>query len=228
MDRKKLLESVSIFGGLGERELDLLLECTTTKQVEAREVLFHKGDPGNQLYGILSGRLKVMATGTDGKDVVFGLMGPGEVIGEIALMDTNPRSATVVALEDSRLLTLHRRDLIPLLERHPKVAIHLAAVLAARLRRLSQHTEDNYFLTLAARTARKLVELEVEYGRVEGKPFELRLPQQELADMVGTTRESINKQLRDWEDQGLVALGRARVTILDRETMESIANLPSL
>jgi CRP-like cAMP-binding protein len=228
MDRRRLLESVSIFDGLAQRELDLLLECTTTKHLGAKEVLFHKGDPGNQLFGILSGRLKVMATGCDGKEVVFGLMGPGEVIGEIALMDSNPRSATVAALEDSRLLTLHRRDLIPFLERHPSVAIHLAAVLAARLRRLSQHTEDTFFLTLAARTARKLLELEVEYGKVEGKPFELRLPQQELADMVGTTRESINKQLRDWEQHGLVALGRARVTILDHEAMEAIANLISV
>ena len=134
----------------------------------------------------------------------------------------------MVALEDSSLLTLHRRDLVPFLERHPSVAIHLAGVLAARLRRLSQYTEDTFFLTLAARTARKLIELEIEYGRVEGKPFELRLPQQELADMVGTTRESINKQLRAWEQHGLVALGRARVTILDHEAMESVASLISV
>ncbi len=224
MDRKQLLASVSIFDSLEDRELDLLLQVTATRRIDAKEVLFRKGDPGKQLYGVLSGRLKVLATGKDGKELVFGVMGPGEVIGEVSLMDEDARSATVVALEKCELLTLHRRELIPFLQRHPKVAIHLAGVLARRLRRLSEHTEDAVFLPLPSRMAKTLLALADSYPSAEeGGPIDIRLAQQDLADMVGTTRESVNKQLRAWEDEGTVALKRARVIVLDRDGLESIA-----
>lgn len=111
------------------------------------------------------GRLKASAAGADGKEVVFGLMDPGEVIGEIALLDSEPRSATVVAMEDSQLLCLDRRDFLPFLEKHPSVAIELAAVLALRLRRLSEVMEDTLFLALPSRLAKKILDLANAYGR---------------------------------------------------------------
>lgn len=228
MDRRELLSSVSIFASLGESEIDKLLQVTTTKRLDTKEVLFRKGDPGKQLYGILSGRLKVMATAADGKELVFNLMGPGELIGEIALMDSDVRSATVVAVEPSELLTLHRRELFPFLECHPKVAIHLAAVLAGRLRRLSEHTEDALFLPLPSRMAKTLVALVASYGHEGEGAVDIRLAQQDLADMVGTTRESVNKQLRAWEEEGLVTLKRARVRVNDPEALRVIAGFPGL
>jgi CRP-like cAMP-binding protein len=226
MDRRELLSSISIFSSLGERELDVLLDVTTTKRVAKKELLFRKGDPGNQLYGVLSGRLKVMATGKDGRELVFGVMSPGEVIGEIALIDSEPRSATVVALERSELLTLHRRELIPFLERHPKVAIDLAAIMSKRLRRLSEQAEDLIFLPLPSRMAKTLLTLMDKYGTDAATgPVDIRLAQQDLGDMVGTTRESINKQLRAWESDDIVELKRARITVLDRDALEAIADL---
>jgi CRP-like cAMP-binding protein len=227
MDRRELLESVSIFSSLGQREIDGLLEITTTRRLAAKELLFRKGDPGNQLYGVLSGRLKVMATGRDGKEFVFGVMGPGEVIGEIAMMDSDVRSASVVALEQAELLILHRRELIPFLERHPKVAIHLAGVLAGRVRRLSAYAEDSIFLPLPSRMAKTLLALVESYetGGQRSGPIDIPLAQQDLADMVGTTRESVNKQLRVWEEAGIVELRRARVVVLEREALEDSAGL---
>lgn len=225
IDRRQILASIPIFAGLSESELDSLLEVTTTKRLAAKDVLFRKGDPGNQLYAVLKGRLKILATGADGKEVVFGIDGPGKVIGEIALMDSNPRSATVVAMEACELLTLHRRDLIPFLEKHPKVTIELAGVLAARLRKLSEHTEDALFLTLPSRLAKTLLQLSATYGQEtgDGLLINVRLPQQDLADLVGTTRESVNKQLRSWEEEGLVKLERTRITILERDGLEQSA-----
>ena len=229
MDRRALLSGVSIFASLDERELDALIQVTTTRRVAAKEVLFRKGDPGNQLYGVMSGRLKVMATGKDGKELVFGVMGAGEVIGEIAIVDSEPRSATVVALEASELLTLHRRELLPFLERHPKVAIQLAAVLARRVRRLSAYAEDSIFLPLPARMAKTLLALAASYGAAgTSGPIDIRLAQQDLADMVGTTRESVNKQLRAWEEEAIVQLRRARVIVVDRAALESISELVEL
>jgi len=230
MDRRKLLASVSLFSSLDEKELELLLGTTTTKRLKAKEVLFRKGDPGNQLYGILSGSLKVMATGTDGKDVMFTLMGPGEVIGEISILDGGERSASAAAVEPTELMTLHRRELIPFLEQHPAATIGLASVLAARVRRLSERAEDRQTMPLPARMAKRLISLADQYGKhpIVGGPVEIRLPQQDLADLVGTTRESVNKQLRAWQDQGIVELGRGRVVLKRPKDLESVVAMHEL
>ncbi len=227
LDRRSILASVPLFADLGQRELDALLAATTTKRLAAREELYHKGDPGNQLYAVMSGRLKAAAAGAEGKEVVFSIMGPGEVIGEIALLDSKPRSATVEAMEPSELLTLHRRDFLPVLERHPRVALQLATVLAGRLRRLSELTEDTLFLTLPSRLAKKLLSLAAEYGKPdpEGVRIDVRLPQGELGEMVGTSRESINKLLRAWTAQGLVSVDRGFLVLRKRDALEALANL---
>ena len=215
MDRRELLGSVSIFSSLNADELDQLLAATTTKRLEPKQTLFRKGDPGNQLYGILSGSLKIMTTGTDGKDVMFNLMGPGEVLGEIALLD---------AVEKTELLTLDRRELIPFLERHPRATIGLASVLAARVRKLSERTQDRQTMPLPGRIAKRLLSLSEQHGKrpIVGGPVEVRLPQQDLADLVGTTRESVNKQLRAWEDAGIVELGRGRVVLKQPEALDAV------
>lgn len=227
MDRRELLGNVSLFSSLEDKELDLLLSATTTKRLKPREVLCRKGDPGNQLYGILSGSLKVTTTGTDGKDVMFGLMGPGEVIGEIALFDGEVRSATVTAVEATELLTLHRRELIPFLEKNPKAAIGLASVLAARVRQLSDRAEDRQTMPLPGRIAKRLLMLSKQYGKrpIVGGPVEVRMPQQDLADLVGTTRESVNKQLRAWEEEGIAQLGRGRVVLKKAKSLEDVTAL---
>ena len=227
VDRRRLLANVSIFSSLDERSLDALVRATSTRRLDTGEVLFRKGEPGRQLYGVLTGRLKASAAGADGKEIVFSVCDPGEVIGEIALLDSNPRSATIVALEPSLLLVLDRRDFLPFLERHPRVAIELAELLAARLRRLSELAEDSVLLALRARLAKKLVSFSRRYGRPtpEGVQIDLPFSQQELGDMVGTSRESINKQLRAWQEEGLLVSSRGRITLRDAAALEALARL---
>jgi CRP/FNR family cyclic AMP-dependent transcriptional regulator len=227
MDRRDLLARVSIFSFLEKRELDLLVKATTTKRLKPKDVLCRKGDAGHQLYGILSGSLKVTTTGSDGKDVMFGLMGPGEVIGEIALLDGERRSATVSAVEKTELLTLDRRELLPFLEANPRVAIGLARVLAGRVRQLSDRAEDRQTMPLPGRIAKRLLALSEQYGKrpIVGGPVEVRMPQQDLADLVGTSRESVNKQLRAWEEEGILELGRGRVVLKQPASLEAVTAL---
>jgi CRP-like cAMP-binding protein len=227
MDRRKLLASVSIFSSMSDDELDLLLRATTTKKLDARQTLFRKGDAGNQLYAIASGSLKVMATGADGRDVLFTLLGAGDVIGEISILDGGERSASAVAFEPTELLVLHRRELIPFLEQHPHIAIGLAGVLAAMVRRLSERAEDRQTMPLAGRMAKRLLALAEQHGQrpIVGGPVEIRLPQQDLADLVGATRESVNKLLRGWEEQGIVGLGRGRVVLKRPADLEAIVSI---
>ena len=226
-EKRRLLASVPLFSSLEERDLDALLAVTTTKRLAAREELFHKGDPGEQLYVVVSGRLKAKAEGADGKEVIFSLMGAPEVIGEIALLDSNPRSATVEALEASELLALDRRDFLLVMERHPKVAIRLASILAGRLRRLSDLTEDTAFLTLPSRLAKKLLSLAESDGvsTPEGTRIRIRLPQSELGELVSTSRESVNKLLRAWVQEGVVGIDRGFITLRKRRSLEALSDL---
>lgn len=227
LDRRQLLAGLALFEDLGPREIDELLAITTTRKLDARDTLVRKGDPGDQLFAVVEGSLKAVSSGADGKEIVFSLMEPGETIGEISILDAEPRSATVVALEPTVLLGLHRRDLLPFLERNPQVTIRIAGLLARRLRRLSEHLEDASFLTLASRLAKKLLRLKESFGRTtpEGVRIGLRLPQQELGELVGVGRESVNKQLRSWAQQGLVQFEGGYLTILDLRALEAVANL---
>jgi CRP/FNR family cyclic AMP-dependent transcriptional regulator len=227
VDRKELLRSVPIFSSLSDRELDLLLTYTTTKRLKKRAFLCRRGDPGLQLFALMEGRLRVVGEGGEGREVVFNFLDPGDVIGEISILDSQPRSASVEAVEDSLLLSLHRRDLLPFFERNPKAALKLAGVLATHVRRLSELVEDTVFLGLPSRLAKKLLSLAQRYGKEtpEGVLIDLKLPQHELGELVGTSRESINKQLRQWGEEGLVSVERGYVTLRDRERLESLARL---
>jgi len=226
LDGRAMLGSIGIFEGLSKREIDALHAVTSTKRLRAHEVLFRKGDPGSALYAVLRGRLRVFTTSADAKEVVFRFLEPGDVLGEVALFDAQVRSATVEAMEASDLLTLQRRDLLPFLDSHPRVAIKLAAVLARSLRELSQRVEEELSLTIPMRLARKLLALTRSHGRPEpggGTRIDQRLPQHVLGELVGATRESVNKQMRQWVGQGAIKLDGRFVIVLNPAVLATTA-----
>ena len=225
--RRELFARVPMFERLAPHELDALLAVSHARTLAAGAELFHKGDRGMQIFVILRGRLKVVTTSAEGDDIVFGIMDPGEVFGELALLaDTGGvRTATVVAMDDCELLVLDRREFVPFLRAHPDAAIRLLETLAERLRRISEFVEDTMFLNLPSRLAKKLLALAEAYGKEspEGLWIDLEVSQEELGDFVGTTRESINKQLRSWADEGIASMGGGFVTIRDEAALRQIA-----
>ncbi len=224
--KRELLARVPLFQGFGPRELDALVPAARPVTIAARQELFHKGDAGSQLYVVIDGRLKAFTTSPEGDDVVFNVMGPGEVIGEVALFSESPRSATVRAIERCELLVLDRRDFLAFLKRSPDAAVRLLSVLAERLLRVSEFVEDVQFLNLPVRLAKKLVLFAGRYGRdAEGGAvkIDLKLSQEEWGDLVGTTRESINKQMRAWGDEGLIRIDAGYITLLQPEAIERLA-----
>ncbi len=227
IDARTLLSGISLFEGFSPRELERLLALTTIKRLRPGQLLCRKGEPGVQVYGVLTGRLRVVSEGADGKEVILNVVGPGEVIGDIALIDTQPRSATVEAIEPSELVCLHRRDLLPFLHQNPKAAIRLAVGLARRVRALSAVVEDALLLAIPARLAKKLLALAQTYGKPVpgGTRIELRLPQHQLGEMIGATRESVNKTLRRWVEQGSISVDRGYVTIQDPAALESAVRM---
>ena len=229
-DKTKILSRVALFAELPESSLAALAEITGTRSLRPKEELFHKGDEANELYVVVSGHLKITTTSSDGNDLMFGVAGPGEVCGEIALLTQWPRTATVSALEATSLLAIGRRQLHALLHEQPEVGIALLSVVATRVATLSRLLEDTQFLNLPIRLARKLR----DFGAIHGKrrrddppgvvTIDLKLSQEEWGDLVGTTRESINKQFRAWSDAGLISIRAKVVTILDPTEISRLAD----
>ena len=225
-DRTRVLARLAPFAGLDERALDELAGVTQLRRLRAGEGLFHKGDEGGDVYVILRGRVKAFATGPDGDDIVFRYMGPGELVGELAALAEGQRTASNVAVEDCELLMIQKRELLPLLRRQPEIAIRLLAALAARMIRLSESLEDNNFRPVSVRLAKCLLGFADRWPRPTahgGVRIDLRLPQSELGDLVGATRESVNKLVRQWTLEGILEMRDGSVTIKDRPALEALA-----
>jgi CRP/FNR family transcriptional regulator, cyclic AMP receptor protein len=224
--KRELLARVPLFTGFAPRDLDALVPSARPVTVAARHEVFHKGDAGSQLYVVIDGRLKALTTSPEGDEVVFNVMGPGEVFGEVALLSESPRSATVRAIERCELLVLDRRDFLAFLKRNPDIALRMLTLLVERLVRASELVEDVQFLNLPVRLAKKLTLLSERYGRDAGGgavKIDLKLSQEEWGDLIGTTRESVNKQMRAWGDEGLIRVDAGYVTLLRPEAIESLA-----
>jgi CRP-like cAMP-binding protein len=223
--RRELLAKASLFSKLSDRELDALVQVSRVEKLRARQELCHKGDPGSQVYLISKGRLKATTTSAEGGEVVFSIMAPGEVCGELALLCGGRRTATITAIDDAELIVLDRREFLPFLRAQPEAAIKLLEVLAERQLRLSELVEDTTFLNLPARLAKKLVSLSRAYGREtpDGIRIDLKLSQTEIGDLVATSRESINKQIKSWSEDGLASMKAGIVTIHRIDDLEALA-----
>jgi CRP/FNR family transcriptional regulator, cyclic AMP receptor protein len=227
MNKRELLTRHYLFQDLPEDVIDRLLRMTVTRKVEASETIFSKGDEGDTLFGVLSGKVRISVTSATGKAVVFNIMEIGDVFGEIALLDGLQRTADATAMEATELLMIHRRDFMALLEREPRLSIHLLRLLCERLRWTSDQIEDAVFLSLPARLAKKLISLSDIYGMPHlggGVRINLELPQHELGNMMSTSRESINKHLQTWRRRGWIDLQRKSIIIRDRPALQEIVD----
>lgn len=216
-----MLKKIPLFSGLSEAELDLLADATSRRAFARGMIIFHKDSPGQTLYIIESGKVRIFILSESGQEISINVYGPGEVFGEMALLDSLPRSAGAVVLEDAVTLTLHRDDFLRLIREHPEMAMSIMKVLSRRVRYVTMYAESLAFLDVFGRVAAKLVELADRYG-VEGEGVEiaLRLTQGELASWIGASRESVNKVLGAFRDQGLIDLEGQRITILDRRELK--------
>jgi CRP/FNR family cyclic AMP-dependent transcriptional regulator len=160
--------------------------------------IFSKGDPGNSLVAVLDGCVRISVPTADGREVVLSIVQPGEIFGEMGLLDGQPRSADAIAVYDSELMVIDRRDFVPFMRSQPDVPIQLIAILCGRLRRTNEQVEEAMFVSLAVRLAKALLRV-AQIGAEEIRPVEVSITQRELGEMTGFSRENTNKQLRAWE-----------------------------
>jgi CRP/FNR family transcriptional regulator, cyclic AMP receptor protein len=211
-----VLRSVSIFVDVPTSELDTLAAGLRRRRYARGQVIFTQGDPGNNLCIIEEGRVRIVVGSDEGKELVLRVLGPGDVLGELALLDGEPRSADAVAQEACQLLLLQRSDFLEFVEARPKVAMALLAALSRKVRLTTRQAQDVAFLDVPARLARTVLEqAKADNG---GAPV-CRLTQSELAGMVGATRESVNKWLGYYERQGMIRRQRGAVTILKPDAL---------
>ena len=189
----------------------------SVRKLEKNEVLFQKGDEGDGLYSVISGAIRISSLSSGGKEASFNIMRPGDVFGEIALLDGRERTADAMAIESSTLSFLQRAKFKLLLASEPEFALRLTGILCNRIRRMSSLIEDFLLLDIGARLARQLV---LACGDEDSAT--VQLSQENLAQFLGTSRVTVNKHLQEWQKQGWIALGRSKVRILDRSALEEV------
>ena len=211
------LATIPLFSGLPPEELERFAELTRERSYPKGSVILFQDDPGDSLFVLRDGRVKVVLIGEDGREVILGVLEPGAHFGELALIDDQPRSAHVIAMEDAQLLVLRREDFRRRVEANPTVAWALLTELSRRLRRADVKIGGLVLLDVPGRIARLLLDLADETG---SEQIEKPLTHQTIAQMIGASRETVSRAMKEFQDAGLIRVERRRISIGDREALE--------
>ncbi|KRE42463.1 Crp/Fnr family transcriptional regulator [Knoellia sp. Soil729] len=205
---------------LSEADRRLVLSLAHRRRFARGEVLFHEGDPADSLHFIAEGRVMARRTTEAGDSVAFRVIGRGRALGDVSVSSSNARrSSTIVALEATTTLSVGFEEFRRLCAAHPGIQQHLATLLSARVRRLSDQLLDAFFLPSDRRVVRRLLDLCDQYAESADQQVLVPLTQSDIAELSGATRPTTNRVLRGLESDGLVRLGRGRVLVLDRDTL---------
>jgi CRP/FNR family cyclic AMP-dependent transcriptional regulator len=222
------LSAVPLFGGLDEEGLASLIRGMRIRKFRRGETVFHVGDPGDALFIVMAGSIKITLPADTGDEAILATLRPGDFFGELALLDGAPRSATAIAIEATETYILPRDRFRDLIATEPIMREALLATLAAEVRRLTHHVEELHFLDITGRLASRLSRLANESGATALPDGSIRLPgpltQGDLAAMIGCTRQSVNKLLGMFTDDGLIRLERDRIVVLDLDGLNHAAH----
>jgi CRP-like cAMP-binding protein len=228
VDVELLRQRSMIFAALSDTDASKIIQLGRVVQHPARHIVFQVGESGDHLLVLLEGRVKVSLTSAEGKEAILSILEPGDVMGEMALFDGETRSATLTTMQACSFLVLWRRDFLPFLERNPHVSLELLAGLSRRLRATNNLVGNLSFLNLPARLARILINLGQQYGKLTdaGIVIGLKLSQEEIGNLVGVSRESVNRQIRLWVESGVLDYAHGTLVlkssdVLFRESLNS-------
>src|SRR6185436_9749042 len=215
-----------LFAALDDESANALMKSMTTSRLERGDVLFREGDQGNRLYVIGEGKIKLGLTSVDGRENLLAILSPGEMFGELSLFDPGPRTATATAVAETQLIELGHDDLNTFLAGRPAVASSMLAALARRLRRTNDSLADLVFTDVPGRVAKALLDLSNRFGRPaeDGILVAHDLTQEEIAQLVGASRETVNKALADFASRGWIKLEARAVVLMDVERIRGRAH----
>src|SRR6266436_8067557 len=220
----QLLTNCTLFAGLSADERAAVVALARIRTFNAGETIFSIGSPGEQMMALLSGAIRISVTSSDGKELLLAIIQPGEVFGELAILDNKERSADAVAETACTVAMLDRRDILSFFERNPSAWPNLVKVLCQRLRHTDQVFAEVALLQLPAKLAKSMLRLlDLDGTFAPRKTPIIRYSQRELANMVGGTRESVNRCLRNWQRNGIVQITEGSIIITNRPALEQMA-----
>ncbi len=219
--RRRALTGTQIFQSLQPAELEAVLARATPRRIARGEIIRRRGDAGTGMAIIVNGRVRISLVSEDGREVTLTVLGPGEVLGEMTLLDGGECSADATAQEDCTLLMIERMQFLRLLKSNSELCLQLLSVLFQRLRRANMALEDMALLDLSTRLGRLLLRLSGDYGIVtpRGTRIEVKLSQKDLSSLAGASREKVNRQLRQWEQDGIIGKDNGRLLILKPQAL---------
>jgi len=220
--RRQLLSKHFLMSSMPEQALDELVKFSTVARFEPHQDIFNKGDPGDCLYGVLSGRVRIYSTSAEGSEIMLNVMEAGELFGEIALLDGRPRTASAAAMERADLLRIHRDHFLPYVKANPDMIVGMLSLVCDRLRWTSSTIEDAAFLSFPARIAKRLLFLVDHHRRPEERDITVPISQHDLGQMVGARRETVNKQLALWRAAGILDTGRGALVIRNLDALREL------
>ncbi len=218
----EFLATIPLLSGLGAVELQRFADDARERNYAKGTVILFEDDPGDSLFIVRGGQVKVVLVGEDGREVILGMLGVGAHFGELSLIDSRPRSAHVIAVEDSQLIVLRREDFRRRVEESPAVAWALMQELSRRLRRADEQIGSLVLLDVDGRIARLLLNAAGEGG---GARIERRLTHQTIAQMIGASRETVSRAMREFQDRKLITVVRRQISIADRAGLEALAQV---
>lgn len=224
---REALKALSFLGGLPDPMLDQLAARAHVKRYRKGDTIFERDGAGESLMIVLSGRAKISNITSDAREIVLNFLGKGDVIGEIAILDGAPRTASAIAIEETETLIIYRRDLLPALLKNPDAMLELIKVLCEKLRATSAIVEENT-LPMAARAAAGLLRLADQHGRMVkgGTLIDLKLSQRDLGSYLGLSRENVSRQLGLFRDIGLLRIDGPQIHILDSDALRRYCEEP--
>jgi CRP-like cAMP-binding protein len=220
---RTVIERNRLFRGLPSATLDRIAALAMRRAYGRGETIFAQSDPGDGLYGVVTGRVRISASAPDGKELFLNIMEPGDTFGEIALLDGRQRTASASATVPTEVLVILRDQFFALLRREPELVSHLLELLCQRLRWISGLTGESALLPVPARLARRLLSLGKLHGQASAKGIRLSISQEEMGRFVGLSRQIVNQHLQHWKAQRWVGLGRGSITILEPDALQDIA-----
>ena len=218
---QEMLRRAPLFHGVGENDVQALIGQFEILEAPAGTVLFREGEPGEHLYVVLAGKVKLGRHALDGREILVAVMGPADEFGELSLFDPGPRTATATVLTDARLASLPKQALQDWVQTRPQIALRLLWVLARRLRRADTMLANLIFVDVPGRVAKQLLELARRFGHADpdGLRVDHGLTQLELAQLVGASRETVNKSLAEFTARGWLRLEGKTIVILDQQRL---------
>lgn len=222
-DLTAIIRQVPLFARLQDDDVAQLAALAHPKTFPKDHLLFERGDEGSEFLIVTHGRLKLILLNEDGRELTLTILGPYQSFGEVSLLDDAPRSASAVALSELRVLSISKRDFRGLLEKNPRVSLGLLTAMGRRLRDLTEDTAGLIFLDVYQRVARKILALMNAIGVKTDRGCEIpqRLTHQEMANLVGATRETVTKVLNDLEARGIIGIEKKQVIVLDAVELEA-------